>query len=147
MLFFFFAVSRVSRLTRLTAKKKNYTTIRFFCYAHLQRKKKNYTNYNIHLSKPGGPCKMQSGGSVWGKVGQTKLPITLFLLFFACPCPLMGWGRGVILITVGCRAPSSQNFCTPAEPACPIGAVVRISPLLWRGGTLQQGSAASQVVC
>ena len=37
---FFFAVSRVSRLTRLTAEKKNYTTIRFFCYAHLQRKKK-----------------------------------------------------------------------------------------------------------
>ena len=36
---FFFAVSRVSRLTRLTAEKKNYTTIRFFCYAHLQRKK------------------------------------------------------------------------------------------------------------
>ena len=40
VIFFFFAVSRVSRLTRLTAKKKNYTTIRFFCYAHLQRKKK-----------------------------------------------------------------------------------------------------------
>ena len=34
----FFAVSRVSRLTRLTAKK-NYTTRRFFCYTYLPQKK------------------------------------------------------------------------------------------------------------
>ena len=42
--------------SRLTAKKKNYTTIRFFCYAHLQRKKKitRITTYTCRQTEPWG---------------------------------------------------------------------------------------------
>ena len=50
--FFFFAVSRVSRLTRLTAGKKKLHDYTVFLLRAFTAKKKNYTNYNIHHTTP-----------------------------------------------------------------------------------------------
>ena len=73
--FFFFAVSRVSRLTRLTAKKKNHTTIQFFCYAHLQRKKKLHELQHTRKSSSMAALEVAAGehmGSTMHKYTQNQ---------------------------------------------------------------------------
>ena len=54
VIFFFRCKSCKPAYTTYSEKKKNYTTIRFFCYAHLQRKKKKL--HELQHTRIGIPC-------------------------------------------------------------------------------------------